>query len=207
MNLKTKVPTGKLDTRQSARHTILDAAALAFESKGFQATTLDDIALASGVARRTIYLHFSSKKEILIAACIEQAHMFLAEVKNNVPNQQDFPKFVADCLIYVIENSPNSKLFMLKIAEGTSIDPVALYFSNQEFIRNWVDFFEEPYMEAINNKQINPDMLLVKLVNWFGRISTSYLQYPLENETPEDIRESVKVFLLSALRFNAYQKL
>ncbi len=207
MNQKTKITTSNPDARQSARHSIMEAAALAFESKGFQATTLDDIALAAGVARRTIYLHFSSKKEILIAACIEQAHMFLAEVKSNVPNQQDFPKFIADCLIYVIENSPNSKLFMLKIAEGTSIDPVSLYFSNQEFIQNWVDFFEAPYMEAIDRKQINPDIKLVKLVNWFGRISTSYLQYPLENETPEDIRENVKVFLLSALRFNTYQKL
>lgn len=207
MNQKTKITTETSDARLSARHTIMEAAALAFESKGFQATTLDDIASAAGVARRTIYLHFSSKKEILIAACIEQAHMFLTEVKNNVSNQQDFPKFVANCLIYVIENSPNSKLFMLKIAEGTSIDPVSLYFSNQEFIQNWVNFFEDPYLEAINSKQINPDIKLVKLVNWFGRISTSYLQYPLENETPEDIRESVKVFLLSALRFNAYQKL
>jgi AcrR family transcriptional regulator len=207
MDQKTKTITENPDARQSARHTIMEAAALAFESKGFQATTLDDIALAAGVARRTIYLHFSSKKEILITACIEQAHMFLAEVKNNVSNQQDFPKFVADCLIYVIENSPNSKLFMLKIAEGTSIDPVSLYFGNQEFIQSWVDFFEEPYREAMDSKQINPDMKLVKLVNWFGRISTSYLQYPLENETPEDIRESVKIFLLSALRFNTYQEL
>ena len=207
MSKKTDSNTESVKARQSARHTIMEAAAHEFETKGFQATTLDDIAQAAGVARRTIYLHFASKKDILIAACIEQAHMFLDEVKSNVKNQQDFPKFVADCLIYVIENSPNSKLFMLKLAEGTGIDPIALYFSNQEFIQNWVDFFEESYMDAMNSKQINPDVQLLKLVNWFGRISTSYLQYPLENETPEDIRESVKIFLLSALRFNTYQKL
>lgn len=207
MSKSNDLDIDSINTRQSARHSIIEAAAREFETKGFQATTLDDIARAAGVARRTIYLHFASKKEILIEASIEQAHMFLNEVKCNVPNQQDFPKFVANCLIYVIENAPNSKLFMLKIAEGTGIDPISMYFGNQEFIQNWVAFFRDPYLEAVDSKQINPDIQLLKLVNWFGRISTSYLQYPLENETPEDIRESVKVFLLSALRFNSYQRL
>ena len=206
MSKKINTDTENINTRQSARHTIMEAAAQSFETKGFQATTLDDIAQAAGVARRTIYLHFASKKDILIAACIEQAHMFLEEVKNNVPHNHDFPSFVTECLIYVIENSPNSKLFMLKASEGTDIDPIALYFSNQEFIQGWVNFFQEPYMKAADCNQINPDMQLVKLVNWFGRVSTSHLQYPLENETPEDIRESVKVFFLSALRFNTYRK-
>ncbi|OUS25318.1 hypothetical protein A9Q99_22270 [Gammaproteobacteria bacterium 45_16_T64] len=195
------------DTRAPTRLAIMEAAAIAFEKNGFQATTLDDIAEAAGVARRSIYHHFKSKKDILIAACIEQAQMFLQEVRNNVPANEDFPNFVLDCLIYVIEESPKSTLFMLDVSQGTGLDPVALYFKNPQFTQDWIAFFQQPYDTAITKQQINPDMQLIKLVNWFGRISTSYLQYPLDYESKEDIRETVKTFFLGAMKFNTYQNI
>lgn len=189
------------------RLAIMEAAATAFGENGYQATTLDDIATAAGVARRSIYHHFKSKKDILIAACVEQAQHFLNEVKRNVPPNHDFPIFVQDCLIYVIEESPKSPLFMLDISQGTGLDPVALYFNNPQFTQDWMDFFERPYQDAVNNRDINPDISLMRLVNWFGRISTSFLQYPLAHESSADIREIVRTFFLSAMKFNAYQKL
>jgi len=50
------------------RQAILDAADRLLGRQGFQKTTLDDLARESGVARRTIYLHFASKEEIALAS-------------------------------------------------------------------------------------------------------------------------------------------
>lgn len=46
-------------------HQIAEASRNPFMRHGFRRTTIDDIAAAAGVARNTIYLHFSSKAEVL----------------------------------------------------------------------------------------------------------------------------------------------
>lgn len=189
--------------KQSARYAILEASARAFQQNGYQSTSMDDIANEAGVARRTIYHHFKSKKQILEAACIEQAQLFLKEVKQEVEASNDFPTYVVECLLYVIDKAPKSNLFMLDIAQGTGFDPIALYFNNATLIQDWINFFEEPYVEALRNRQINPEIRLEKMVNWFGRISTSYLQYALEDEDFNEIQRSLELFFLNALRFNS----
>lgn len=193
--------------RETTRFAIIEAAASEFESNGFQATTLDQIARAAGVGRRTIYHYFNSKKEILAAVCLEQAKLFLAEIEERVKPSKDFPNYFFECLLYVIEQAPKSRFFMLNIAQGTGIDPISLYFGNPQLIQDWVNLFQKPFENAQQKGNINPDIKLIKLVNWFGRITTSYLRYSLEDETPEEIRESLKVFTLSALRYNTYSPL
>lgn len=47
------------------REEILDASLRLFADKGFDATTVQDIAVAADVAAGTVYLYFSSKDEIL----------------------------------------------------------------------------------------------------------------------------------------------
>ncbi|MCG8669396.1 MAG: TetR/AcrR family transcriptional regulator [Pseudomonadales bacterium] len=185
--------------KQSLRFKILEAAAQLFHEKGYQATSIDDIAEAGGIARRSIYHHFKSKKEILTVACLEQARLFLIEVQQQVPKTNDFPTYVADCLYYVVTEAPNSKLFVMDVSKGSSLDPVALYFGNVALIEDWIRFFQEPYVEALRSKVLNPEVKLNKLVNWFGRLATSFLQYKLDGETNQDIRESIDVLFKSAL--------
>lgn len=50
---------------------ILDAAQHLFVSKGFQATTVEDILTATGIAKGTLYYHFAGKDQVL-AALIER---------------------------------------------------------------------------------------------------------------------------------------
>ena len=50
------------------RAEILDAARTVFASNGFDTATVDDIALAAGVAKGTIYLYYPSKRDIYWAA-------------------------------------------------------------------------------------------------------------------------------------------
>ncbi len=47
---------------------ILAAARKVFATRGFNDATVDDIAAAAGIAKGTVYLYFSSKKEIYLAA-------------------------------------------------------------------------------------------------------------------------------------------
>lgn len=62
----------KEQTRQRLLETALDL----FESKGYAATTVDDIAAAAGTTRVTFYAHFPSRRAIM-AALIDQLNVIL----------------------------------------------------------------------------------------------------------------------------------
>jgi AcrR family transcriptional regulator len=74
--------------RQQTRQRIADAGLRLFLKHGFEATTLDAIAEAAGIARRTFFHYFDSKEALLYAHEDEVEHCFraaLAAVDSNTP--------------------------------------------------------------------------------------------------------------------------
>lgn len=53
--------------RKETLHRIAETALKLFVANGYEATTLDAIAAAAGISRRTIFYYFKSKEEILLA--------------------------------------------------------------------------------------------------------------------------------------------
>ncbi len=62
--------------KEQTRQRLLDTALELFESKGYSATTIDDIAVAAGTTRVTFYAHFASRRAIM-AALIAQLNVIL----------------------------------------------------------------------------------------------------------------------------------
>ncbi len=58
---------GAAPTTRSARERILDTAGRLFYRDGFQAVGIDTIIAESGVAKMTLYRHFSSKDHLIVA--------------------------------------------------------------------------------------------------------------------------------------------
>ena len=61
-------------TAEETRQKLLAAAAVAFESQGFEGTRVADIAGGAGVSNGALYSHFGSKGELLAAALHEKGH-------------------------------------------------------------------------------------------------------------------------------------
>ncbi len=53
--------------RRETLQRITDAGIRLFVEKGYEATTLDEIAAAAGISRRTFFYYFKSKDEILLS--------------------------------------------------------------------------------------------------------------------------------------------
>jgi AcrR family transcriptional regulator len=51
-------------SRDKRRGTLLDAGARAFAERGFQATSMEDVAQKAGVTRLIVYRHFDSKQDL-----------------------------------------------------------------------------------------------------------------------------------------------
>jgi TetR/AcrR family transcriptional regulator, regulator of mycofactocin system len=70
-------PQRKLLTRQRLEGTSLRL----FAERGFDQTTVDDLAAAAGVGRRTIFRYFPSKNDIVFGALDDRLHMLAAELE------------------------------------------------------------------------------------------------------------------------------
>ncbi|MFF0816941.1 TetR/AcrR family transcriptional regulator [Rhodococcus sp. NPDC003318] len=57
--------------KQLTRRLLLEKGLELFESKGYVATTIDDIAAGAGTTRTTFYLHFTSKAQLMSALIVE----------------------------------------------------------------------------------------------------------------------------------------
>ncbi len=55
------------ESRQRTRAAILDAAEAAFSSRGYRASSLDEIALAAGFTKGAVYSNFASKPALFLA--------------------------------------------------------------------------------------------------------------------------------------------
>jgi len=58
--------------KRTTRKAILDAAVKLFSSKGFEHTSIEELAREAGVGKGTIYGYFATKQEIFLAFCEEE---------------------------------------------------------------------------------------------------------------------------------------
>ncbi|MFL6127170.1 ScbR family autoregulator-binding transcription factor [Actinophytocola sp.] len=72
----------KQDRAERTRNVILDAAAEAFEARGFAGASLSDILTRAGVTKGALYFHFSSKEELAKALVEEQYNIELPTLEN-----------------------------------------------------------------------------------------------------------------------------
>ncbi len=66
--------------KQATRETLRSTALRLFVEHGFRETTAEEIAAAAGVSRRTFFLHFASKDEVLLGHIAEELAMLRAEL-------------------------------------------------------------------------------------------------------------------------------
>ncbi len=68
-------------TRTSIRDLILEAAPRLLGRLGYRKSTMDDLAREAGVARRSIYVHFTSKEEVFLASIDRVVENLIAELE------------------------------------------------------------------------------------------------------------------------------
>ena len=81
------------------RQTLLEVARGLFAHKGLKATTMNDIAAASGRGRRTLYTYFKNKEEIYYAV-IEEELERLSEKLDEVAAMEVEPEEKVFAMIY-----------------------------------------------------------------------------------------------------------
>lgn len=73
--------------RQLVRDELADAALRLLARQGFEQTTVDELAAAAGVSRRTFFRYFASKEDVLISSVAVVFEGILAEVAARPPGE------------------------------------------------------------------------------------------------------------------------
>jgi len=76
---------------------ILDAASELMSGKGYNAMTMDDVAHLVGISKATLYLHFSSKHDLVVSvACrtMDRAYDGMREVDFNLPAGEQLEQLI-----------------------------------------------------------------------------------------------------------------
>ena len=76
----------------SRRDDLVDAAMRVFYRHGFHATSLDDIQRESGISRMTLYNHFKSKDELIVAAMRRRDEIFRNRLMKFVETKSKTPR-------------------------------------------------------------------------------------------------------------------
>jgi AcrR family transcriptional regulator len=83
---------------ERTRQRILDAAYLLFRRRGYTRVSMDEIAAATSVTKRTLYYHFTSKDSLLAAVLEAQHHLALAAFRTFGDSLSGSPEDIIDTL-------------------------------------------------------------------------------------------------------------
>ncbi len=113
---KKKSPSAAGPLRAKAGHNtrqeILDAAAIVFSEKGYDAASLRDIASHVGIRPPSVYAHFSSKNEILYTVVTDATTKLLNSCQKSVADAKENPR---DKLIAFVESHIKFELDMREV--------------------------------------------------------------------------------------------
>ena len=95
----------------SKREQIIDVALNLFYQGGFTATGVDKITAESGVTKKTIYAHFKSKDELILATLRRRDEIFRNNFMRSVERLGKTPREQLDALFDTCDEWFNSKTF------------------------------------------------------------------------------------------------
>ena len=77
--------------RSAVREEVLRHAWRLFAEQGFEATTVDEVAAAAGMSRRTFFRYFSGKDELIVARMIEAGERVAEALAARPPDEAAWP--------------------------------------------------------------------------------------------------------------------
>ncbi len=174
---------------------ILNAARQCYTDSGVASTTIDDIATAAGVSRRTVYRYFENKDAVILAVVEQQAEPFFDQLQQELDeiSNGDFRQLLLHCAQFTIEFGPKITGHQLLLGRQNSSATADFYLRSAKMRDQLRALLSGPFQDARRGGDIDPAWQLDELINWIGRLVYSFIQHP---ESAEKTRRLLQQYLL-----------
>jgi AcrR family transcriptional regulator len=104
--------------KEATRHTILNVAYDVFADRGIDNTTMDDVAKASGLGRRTIYTYFKSREDLFHAVIKKEIEIIIKQlnmvINLKVSPERKFARFMTIHMKTIEKLITNNRLLRME---------------------------------------------------------------------------------------------
>lgn len=112
--------------KRETRKAIMQAAITLFSEKGYEKTSIEELAKAAGIGKGTIYGYFQTKSDILHAFCEDELECLHQELTANadkeIPILQQMVSLYMSEFRQITENREFARLFMQQTAFPRDVD-------------------------------------------------------------------------------------
>ncbi len=121
--------------RQEREELILQASEEVLLEKGYQDTSMDEIAARVGIAKGTLYLHFASKEDLVIALVEREMQGFLRVIENTLASHTT-ARATLEAILRVMYTGLLGKRFQLLSSLVENMDTRKQLLEKREKLRN-----------------------------------------------------------------------
>jgi AcrR family transcriptional regulator len=193
---QTRTRTGAVDTRSR----ILQATIDALHRMPIYKLTMNDVANAAGISRRTIYKHFKSKEDLVLSLFVEhittRQHPEVRRIGALPPDNEH----LVDML--VAEHEIGLEHIIISYTADSWLDPnlAELIIRSPEIAEareaTWIPILRHYQHVGI----IRPDLDPQKIVRWTTYQQVWFLTHPTAlTDSPTELRDYIRDYIVAAL--------
>jgi len=165
----------------SNKENILKEAALLFSQKGYERTSMREIAKRVGVTKPAIYYHFSNKQELfeeLVTTSFERSQKKIAEIAKSDSDPVEKLKQLALDIMEGVKQNPDGARFMHDLMAGNIRKNIKLdhrkVFSRQE--KYFTQILKEGKERGLIKKDLNNFTFIMMFIGTINMYTIGYLK-------------------------------
>jgi len=183
---------GKRETRKRLQH----AAKELFEERGYDEVTVAEIAARAGVSAKTLFQHFGSKEDLLIAELDEVHDDLIRTLSNRDPNQTPLEAVTSWLIEWAAQRPPDAfDRFVRMVGSGPSVESTRrrLYFE-------WENAITALLADEANEARATPQTRLVaaQLIAMIRVLTSPEQRALIERFPPEQRAKAYRDAVLDA---------
>lgn len=146
------------EKKRKTKKAIIKAALRLFDEKGFEKTSIEELARAAGIGKGTIYTYFQNKAEIFYAFCEDQLEFVRSELAQKTDPDapvvdQAMAVFMGD-FVHVTQNSEFGRFFMQQVLFPEERDKNSF----AEVDNKWLELLFSIYQRAQDRNELRKDI-------------------------------------------------
>ena len=187
--------------KRKTRKAIIAAAVTLFAEKGYEKTSIEQLARQAGIGKSTVYTYFASKSEIFLAFCEDELEFVTKELsrqcnKSSSLLDQLLTLFMGEYR-FVTKNKDFGRILLREM-----IFPRELTVEKSNELDNrYLELLTSMFKESQKKGELRCDVeLLFAIGHFYGLyLMTMSAWYSGRLQTDEDVYESLKIFFKQAL--------